>query len=130
MIAIIPALDFMHGLRGNYSSNNSEATLRVRNCGYGLALEVGDGKKTQFVGVIGVHGTGIECFAQMGLPNVLRLTGDLVSKHEIRLACDDLPFAMSIVGGRDEFRLAITLSDVEKVAHVFRPNADADDAKA
>jgi hypothetical protein len=73
MLAIIPALDFMRSICGAYRSHEPAASLRVWSCGYGIAMDLAEGKKTKLVGVIGAHGNGVECFVQMGLPNVMRI---------------------------------------------------------
>lgn len=120
MLAIIPALDFLRGLSGDHSSNESAARLRVWKCGYGVAIDLVDGKKSQLVGVIGAHGNGVECFAQVGLPNVLRFRGEMTMKDELRFECDDLPFVVTIARKSAAIYVAVTLQGEEKAAHVFQ----------
>lgn len=120
MLSIIPALDFLRSLSGDHSSTESTARLRVWRCGYGIAIDLDDGKKSQFIGVVGVHGSGIECFAQIGLPNVLRFKGNLTAMDAIRLDCEDLPVVVSISRASASIHVAITLSGRQKAEHVFQ----------
>lgn len=120
MIAVVPALSFLGSLCGDYACAESEVRLRIWKCGHGVAIEVRDGGKSPFTGLVGAHGITVECFALIGMPNVLRLAGDLASKTAIRFECDDMPVALSIVRDHDELRLSITFSGVERVAHAFR----------
>ena len=118
MLAIIPALDFLRSLTGDHSSGESAARLRVWKCGYGVAMDLNDGKKSQLVGVIGAHGNGVECFAQVGLPNVMRFRGDLTTKDALRFECDDLPVVVTITREQASIYVAITLQGEQKAAHV------------
>jgi len=120
MLAIIPALDFLRSLTGDHSSNESAARLRVWTCGYGVAIDLDDGKKSQLVGVVGAHGNGVECFAQVGLPNVLRFRGDMTTKDELRFECDELRFVVTIAREPTAIHVTVALHGEQKAAHVFQ----------
>ena len=120
MLAIIPALDFLRSLSGDHSSDESAARLRVWKCGYGVAIDLDDGEKSQWVGVMGAHGSGVECFAHVGRPNVLRFRGDLTTKNALRFECDDLPFVVTIAREPASIHVAITLHGEQKAAPLFQ----------
>jgi hypothetical protein len=96
VISVIPALDFVRSLCGTYKAVVGSAELRVWACGYGVALDLHDERKTEFVGVVGAFNDGIECFGQVGLPNVVRFAGGKTSDAQIQMTADDLPLAMEI----------------------------------
>jgi len=89
-------------------------------CGYGVALDLRGERKTEFVGVVGAFDGGIECFGQVGLPNVVRFVGGKTAEAKIQLAADDLPLAMEISKEDGLVRIAISLNDVEKVSYAMR----------
>ncbi len=119
MITIIPALDFMRGICGSYRSVEPIATLRVWTCGYGIAIDLADERKTKLVGVIGASGDGIECFAQFGLPNVLRLSGQLLSNGAVRFHCDDPIIDVLIVRDAKWVQLSVSLHGNQTAAYNF-----------
>jgi hypothetical protein len=119
MITIIPALDFIRGLCGTYRSEDSKAELRIWGCGYGVALDLRGEKRTEFVGVVGAFGEVIECYAQVGLPNVVRFVGGKESKEILHLAADDLPLTMDIYQTSGVLKISISLNGSEKVCHAL-----------
>jgi hypothetical protein len=120
MISVIPALDFVRSLCGNYKAEAGQAELRVWACGYGVALDLRGEKKTEFVGVVGASNGGIECFGQVGLPNVVRFVGGKTSETQIQLAADDLPLIMKISKEAGLVRVVISLNNVEKVSYAMQ----------
>lgn len=122
MLTIIPALDFMRSICGSYHSTETAATLRIWPCGYGMAIDLVDNGKTKLVGVVGASGAGIECFAQFGLPNVIRLTGQLDAKTAMRLVCEDPVLEVSIVREAPSVRFSVSIAGNERA--LYRFNAD------
>ena len=123
MLQSVPELNFMRALGGDYRNQRATDHLRIWKCGYGVALETRDARRTRLVGVIGAvgpGGAGVEFFAQAGMPNVLRLVGRHTSATSVRFDCDDLAIALTIAKGADAVRLAIAFEGVEKYAHEFR----------
>jgi len=119
MLAILPALNFMRDACGSYRSEDPPASLRIWPCGYGVAIDLADERKTKMVGVIGADGNGVECFMQFGLPNVIRLTGQLDSKQTIRLAAAEPVIDILISRGTDGLRFSFSLQDREQAAYTF-----------
>ena len=122
MLTIIPALDFMRSICGSYRSTESAATLRIWPCGYGLAIDLVDDGKTKLVGVVGASGTGVECFAQFGLPNVIRLAGQLDAPATIRFVCEDPALEVSIAREAPSVQFALSIQRNERARYRF--NAD------
>ena len=120
MISVIPALDFVRSLCGSYKAMASPAELRVWTCGYGVALDLRGERKTEFVGVVGAFNGGIECFGQVGLPNVVRFVGGKTSDAQIKMAADDVPLAMEISKADGLVRIVISLNDVEKISYAMQ----------
>ncbi|MES3020607.1 MAG: hypothetical protein V4857_03375 [Pseudomonadota bacterium] len=120
MISVIPSLDFMHSLCGTYKAVEGHAELRVWTCGYGVALDLRGAKKTEFVGVVGAFKTFVECYAQIGLPNVVRFVGEKKSDFIILFTGEDVPLSMELSRENGLVSVTISLSGKEKVYHVMR----------
>ena len=75
MITRIPALEFLQFICGSYEDKNNETRLRIWGCGYGVAIDLSTKGKSTFCGIAGTCSQEIECFAQIGLPNLARLVG-------------------------------------------------------
>ena len=119
MISIIPALELMRSFGGIYKSATGHAELRIWPCGYGVALDLRSDKKTELVGVIGAHNTGVECFAQIGLPNVIRLVGLKTSDVGIQFNADDFPLSIVFLREPGVVHVTITLHGQEKASYVL-----------
>ncbi|MDQ1558848.1 MAG: hypothetical protein QOD32_1908 [Pyrinomonadaceae bacterium] len=77
MITRVPALEFIRSKAGRYCNADSSVEVLIRPYRYGIALEIHGPRESRFLGVVGVHGEGLECFALGGLPNVVHFTGRL-----------------------------------------------------
>jgi hypothetical protein len=119
MLVIIPALDFMRSLSGIYKAEAGSAELRVWACGYGVAVDLRGDRKTELVGVVGVYNSTVECYAQVGLPNVIRFVGHKTSESSIHFTSEDLPLEWHISRGAQSLRVTVSLQGQEKVAHVL-----------
>lgn len=108
MITCIPALEFMQHLIGTFRSSDGSASLLVTRVGYGQVIDFRFGDKVQMAGVVGAYGNSVELFAQLGLPNVVRLIGRLRSPTEISFETADLP--MSLMLSREGDRITLTAS--------------------
>lgn len=91
MISRIPALDLLRSLCGTYVDPAGETSLRIWSCGYGVALDLTSKGRSILCGVAGASGQDIECFVQIGLPNVTRTIGSKMSDSELRLLADEPP---------------------------------------
>lgn len=120
MLTVIPALDFMRSLSGGYKAESGKAELRVWACGYGVAVDLHGEKKTELVGVVGAYNGTVECYAQVGLPNVIRFVGSKASEASIHFASEDLPLEWQISRDGQILRVTVSLQGQEKVAHVLR----------
>ena len=120
MISIVPSLEFMRGLCGTYKGSTGQAELRIWACGYGVALDLRGERKTELVGLVGAFNNIVECYAQVGLPNVVRFVGQKTSDTAIRLIADELALSLDISCEPGIIRIAISLHAQEKVAHVLR----------
>jgi hypothetical protein len=95
LITHIPALSFISNLSGTYS--NEQAELHIVRFGYGISLDLKVGGKATFAGVIGAcRHSIIECYALFGIPNVIRLEGDLIAENVVQLKDDDSFFRIDI----------------------------------
>ena len=74
MITRVQALEFIHSKEGRYCNADASVEVLIRRYGKGLSLEIHGPGESHFLGVIGVRGDGLECFALVGLPNVLHFT--------------------------------------------------------
>jgi hypothetical protein len=124
MISIIPALDFMRGLGGTYRAVNGHAELRIWSCGYGVALDLRGERKPEMVGVIGAYGEVIECLAQIGLPNVIRLVGRKVTDACVRFEADDIGISMTVSRELAKVHIAIALDGDEKRSYILQLRSD------
>ena len=120
MLTIIPTLDFMHSICGSYKADAGNAELRVWACGYGVAVDLRGHKKTELVGVVGAFNNTVECYAQVGLPNVIRFVGNKTSQSSVHFACEDMPLEWHISKDTQILRVTVSLQGQEKVAHVLR----------
>jgi hypothetical protein len=126
MLQTVPELTFLRALSGDYRNAGATEFLRIRRCGYGVTLETSDERKTRMVGVVGAVGAGghgVECFAQMGMPNVYRLLGHLESATSLRLASDGFGIALTVAHENGAVRMAIVFEGLERAAHEFRSDA-------
>jgi hypothetical protein len=120
MISIIPSLDFMRSLCGTYQSPEGTAELRVWSCGYGVAIDLKGEKKTELVGVVGAFNNVVECFVQIGLPNVIRFVGQKTADASIEFIAEDPPFSIVLVKQSGKAFISISLGGEEKVSYVLQ----------
>ena len=74
MITYVPALEFIRGKAGRYCNDDSSVEVLIRPHRYGVSLEIRGPGQSHFLGVVGVRGEGLECFALVGLPNIMHFT--------------------------------------------------------
>jgi hypothetical protein len=120
MISIIPPLDFMRSLCGAYKASTGQAELRIWSCGYGVALDLRGEKKTELVGVVGAFNSVVECYAQVGLPNIVRFVGQKTAGSAIHFIADDLPLSMDLTREPGLVRIIMSLHGQKKVSHELR----------
>jgi hypothetical protein len=119
MIAVIPALEFMRALSGTYRASGAQV-LRVWKCGYGVALDFQVGETSQWVCVVGAFHQTVECFAHFGLPNVVRLTGEMQSATSLTLTADDeLPISLTLSGSMKEINVKVIFNGEERASRVL-----------
>jgi hypothetical protein len=75
MITRVPALEFIQSKAGRYCSADSSVEVIIRRYGYGMSLEIHGPRESRSLGVIGIRGVDLECFALVGLPNVVHFIG-------------------------------------------------------
>lgn len=114
MIVNIPALDFIHNLSGIYKDD--QVKLSIVRCGYGVALELYD-KKVIFTGVVGVLNGSIECYALVGLPNIFRFKGELISNNALRLKDEDAFLRVDIA--KQQYAIIFEIYFKEKLEKSF-----------
>ncbi len=119
MISRIPALEFMQSLPGNYRSADNEVELRVWLCGYGVAIDLRTKAKVQLVGVIGACGTRIECFAHIGLPNVVRFVGDAVTGDSVHLVAEELSIELTLRSEVNGLFVGVSLHQNQKPSYLL-----------
>ena len=117
MISCIPALELLRAFCGTYAARGGEAGLRIWPCGYGAAIDLTAKGKTILCGVAGACGQDIECFVQVGLPNVTRTIGRKVSDVELRLVGDEPPIEFRFVRKADGIDVAILFEGQLKGAY-------------
>jgi len=120
MITRIPALEFMQHLIGTYRSSDGLASLLVTRVGYGQLVDFRLGDKVQLAGVVGAYGDSVELFAQLGLPNVVRLSGSLRSQTEISFEASDLPMGLALASEGDTLTLTTSLNGAPRTNHVLQ----------
>ncbi|MDY0980730.1 MULTISPECIES: hypothetical protein [Stenotrophomonas] len=120
MINHVPALVFMQQLKGTYCSADGLATLSVERVGYGQSIELRLEDKVQLAGVVGVSGNSVELFAQVGLPNVVRLTGQLRSQTELVFNGSDMSFGLSLASDGDTLTLVTSFKGRPGMSHVLQ----------
>jgi hypothetical protein len=120
MIVHIPALLFLQDLMGTYGSADGMASLSFIRVGYGHSIELRLGGKVQLAGVVGVSGNSVELFAQIGLPNVVRLRGQLRAQNELGFESSDMSFGLSFVLENDTLALGISSDEDLKTNYVFQ----------
>ena len=120
MITRIPALEFMQHLIGAYRSSDGQASLLVTRVGYGQIVDFRLGDKVQIAGVIGASGNSVEFFAQLGLPNVVRLSGNLRSQTEISFEATDLPMGLALSRDGDTLTLSTFFNGAPRTNHVLQ----------
>jgi hypothetical protein len=119
MISYIPSLEYMRHLCGAYSDMGTDSELTVWRCGYGVALEIRQRDKSQLVAVIGANKQGVECFALFGLPNAIRLVGELKDKASIHFTGADYPFGFSLTNKPDGLVLQLSYEGTPKAEYSF-----------
>ena len=120
MITRIPALEFMQHLIGVYRSSDGAASLLITRVGYGQTVDFRLGDKVQLAGVVGASGNSVELFAQLGLPNVIRLSGHLRSQTQISFEASDLPVGLLIARDRDTLTLTTSINGSLGAQHVLQ----------
>jgi hypothetical protein len=120
MITRIPALEFMQAIVGSYQTQDQLVKLQVTGCGYGQSVQLLSNNKVQMAGIIGAAGNGIELYAHVGLPNVLKLTGQLEAANTVAFQENELPITIRFTRNSDSLTLVITLHDAQKISHVLQ----------
>ncbi len=120
MITRIPALEFLQKLAGAYRSVDGRSSLLITNVGYGQAVEFRSGTKIHLAGVVGASGPDVELFAQLGLPNVVRLGGDLQGENAISFHGNEPPIGLLLARDGDSLTLAITINGATGPHHVLQ----------
>jgi hypothetical protein len=119
MISRIPALEFLQSLVGSYAEPSSHVKLRIWRCGYGATIELTEGEKTILCGVAGAFNQDIECFAQVGLPNVTRTVGRLSGKAALCLVADNLPLEFQFAKAQGGLVVSIIFNGQEKASYAM-----------
>jgi hypothetical protein len=119
MISYIPSLEYMRHLCGEYADLGTNSELTVWRCGYGVALEVRQRNRSQLVAVIGADNQGVECFALFGLPNAIRLVGELKNKASIQFTGANYPFGLSLTNVPDGLVLQVSYEGTPKTEYSF-----------
>jgi hypothetical protein len=120
MITRIPALEFMQKLVGAYRSADGSTSLLITSVGYGQAMEFRSDAKVHIAGVVGASGPAIELFAQLGLPNVVRLDGKLQGENAISFQAHEPPIGLLLAHKGDSLTLAISINGATGPHHVLQ----------
>jgi hypothetical protein len=120
MITRIPALEFMQRAVGIYQSPDQFASLQITRCGYGQVVEFRSGSKVQFAGVVGAAGNSVEFFVQLGLPNVVRMSGDLQLQNAISFKAQEPPSALLFTVEGDSLALTVSLGGAASAHHLLQ----------
>jgi len=110
----------MQQLKGTYGSADGLATLSVARVGYGQSIELRLGDVVQLAGVVGVSGNSVELFAQVGLPNVVRLTGQLRFQTELVFDGSDMSFGLSLASDGDTLTLVTSFKGRPGMSRVLQ----------
>ena len=119
MITRIPALEFMQGAVGIYQSPDQLTSLRITGCGYGQVVEFRSNNNVQLAGVVGATGHSIELFAQLGLPNVVRMSGDLQSQNIVSFQAQEPSVGLLLALDGDTLTLTISVKGAASSYHVL-----------
>jgi len=120
MISRIPALEFLHSLVGSYAESDGAARLRIWRCGYGVAIDLSNGEKSILCGVAGASNQHVECFVQIGLPNVTRTLGQLEDGATLCLAAEEVPIEFRLTKVSGGLRVTIAFDGEEKASYALR----------
>lgn len=120
MITRIAALEFMQQIVGSYKSSDGATQLTLTRCGYGQAVEFRSNNVVKISAVVGAAGTTVELFAQIGLPNVVHLLGDLQSKDVILFKAKELPVSLLLARDGETLSLTTSLHDRINLHHVLQ----------
>lgn len=119
MISRVPALEFLQSLCGTYAEPAGTARLRVWRCGYGIAIDLTEAEKTILCGVAGAFNQDIECFVQIGLPNVTRTTGRLLNKTTLSLVAEEPPIEFRFARDEGFLNISVSLDGEAKASYVL-----------
>ena len=124
MITRIPALEFMQRAVGIYQSLDQLASLQITRCGYGQVVEFRSGSNVQFAGVVGASGGSVELFVQLGLPNVVRMSGDLQLQNAITFKAQEPPATLLFRVEGDNLALTVSLGGSASAHHLLQRVSD------
>jgi len=119
MISRIPALELLRELCGSYADVGAGVSLRIWPCGYGAAIDLTSKDRTILCGVAGAFGQQIECFVQIGLPNVTRTIGTMISEMELRLVGEEPPIEFRFTRTSGRIDVAILFDGQPKAAYAL-----------
>jgi hypothetical protein len=92
MISRVPGLELMQHLAGTYAAAGNSVQLQIERCGYGFALVLRSDAKLELSGVVGAAGQSeLECYAVVGLPNLVRIVGRQPTNSSLKFSSDDAP---------------------------------------
>jgi hypothetical protein len=119
MITRVPALEFMQGAVCLYRSSDELTSLQITRCGYGQLMELRSSNKTQLAGVVGVAGSSVELFAQLGLPNVVRMSGSPQSSDAISFRAQEPSVELLLAIDHGNLAVTISLAGVTSARHLL-----------
>lgn len=119
MISRILALEFLQGLVGSYAELAGPVKLRIWCCGYGVAIDLAEGDKTILCGVAGAFNQDIECFVQIGLPNVTRTMGRLTDKATLSLVAEEPPIEFRFTKTAGSLLVSIAFNGEQRASYAL-----------
>ena len=119
MISRIPALEFLRQICGLHEDSTNAVKLRVWACGYGVAIDLTVKGKSILCAVAGAFRQEVECFAQIGLPNVIRLVGDKTSENQLKLIGMEPPIEFHISREQSSLQVVILYEGQVKATYVL-----------
>jgi hypothetical protein len=122
VISYIPSLEFMRHLCGTYADGETSSELTVWRCGYGVVVEVRQHNRSNLVAVIGADSQGVECYALLGLPNAIRLSGELKDGTSIEFNGTNYPFGLSFANQPHGLQLLVSYEGALKAQYTFVKN--------
>ena len=123
MLIHIPALEFIRHIVGEYQTKKEPMKfLKIWQCGYGVVFEIKSVEKSDIVAVVGIHQSEIECFAQVGLPNIIHMLGKMTSS-EINFEATDpaIGIRISLLEQQNLIKINLELEDKVAKHYEFHP---------